>query len=289
MNTHKLIVVIPLGPNCKEEFVRDTIDSIIYYCSKDTKIIIVDDSNSDLGSYSGKFFKDISVIKNSKTLGKGAGLYLTLCKGFKYAIKNYSFDVLLRMDTDALITGEKPENIAIDYFKKNPKVGVIGSYNLGYNGDKRFFSWPEKQLSIETSWRNLLEGLNRYKGIIKLRNLINSAKKYNYVSGEHCMGGAVFYSYKCINALNKNGFLPLKEISWSKLPEDSIFGLLVKSLGIKMGEFNGKSFPLGVAWKGLPDSPENLFKRGKKVIHSTKNYKDLSEADIREYFKQKRT
>lgn len=288
MKTYKLIVVIPIGPTCNETFIRDTIDSIIYYCSKDTKIIIINDSRSDLINIICKSYKDITVIKNSKTLGKQAGLYLTLCRGFKYAIKNYSFKILLRMDTDALIIGQKPENEAIKFFKQNLKVGLLGSYRVAYNGGTREFIWPKKQLSFEASWISLLKGLNRYKGIIKLRNLIKSANKYDYLYGEHCMGGAVFYSYNCIKALYENGFLPIQEISWSQLSEDMIFGLLVKSLGIKMAEFNIEPFPLGVAWKGLPDNPENLYKKGRKIIHSTRYYKKLSETEIRKYFKQKR-
>ena len=34
---------------------------------------------------------------------------------------------------------------------------------------------------------------------------------------------------------------------------------------------------MGLRWQGLPDSPQNLIKRGKKVIHSTKFWKDINQ------------
>jgi hypothetical protein len=45
---------------------------------------------------------------------------------------------------------------------------------------------------------------------------------------------------------------------------------------------------MGMKWRGLPDSPENLLQRQKKIVHSIKFWQDRSETEIRGYFRSKR-
>jgi len=70
--------------------------------------------------------------------------------------------------------------------------------------------------------------------------------------------------------------------------EDHIFSLLAKSIGFHFGSLSGPGKPFALAWKGLPASPEQLYKEGRKFIHSTKSWNGMNEKQIREFFKQKR-
>jgi hypothetical protein len=45
---------------------------------------------------------------------------------------------------------------------------------------------------------------------------------------------------------------------------------------------------LGVRWRGLPCSPEELLERGKKVVHSVRFWEALDEGQIREHFRTRR-
>lgn len=288
MKKIKTIVVIPIGPTCKLEFVKDTVESVFYYMDKiQTKIILVDDSHLDKGKEVRKIFKEVEIVETPFNRGKDAGLYYSLSDGFRYVFENYKFEVLLRIDTDGLVIGKNPEEDAITFFKKNKKTGLLGSYKLGYDGQPRDFTQARRRLKLESSIFSLAKGLNRLKGIQTLRALTKKAITHGYILGENCMGGAVFYSYDAISALYENNYLPIKSIEWSKLQEDMIFGLLLKSLGVNTADFVLEDDPMGVKWRGLPDKPSNLIKR-KKVIHSTKFYKDMNEESIRKYFKSKR-
>ena len=130
---YDLIIVIPVGPNCKVEFIEDTINSIKYYCHCTYKILISDDSRKRTGDTIKEIFPEIDLLRHKKTQGLHGGLYITLSLAFKYALDHYSFQLLLRMDTDALITGFNPQDEAIKLFKNSPKTGIAGVYRKSKN------------------------------------------------------------------------------------------------------------------------------------------------------------
>ena len=61
-----LVVVLPIGPNCKIEYIEDTINSIKHYCLCSHKIIAVDDSKKDTGVVIKNKFPGIDVFKLKK-------------------------------------------------------------------------------------------------------------------------------------------------------------------------------------------------------------------------------
>ena len=73
------------------------------------------------------------------------------------------------------------------------------------------------------------------------------------------MGGSYFISPECIRRLYRNNLLARQEIRWCELQEDWIFGLLIYSVGLKHGDFATGHFPMGLRWRGLPCSPEELL------------------------------
>jgi hypothetical protein len=75
---------------------------------------------------------------------------------------------------------------------------------------------------------------------------------------------------------------------WSKLGEDHIFGLLIYSVGLRHGDLATGSLPMGLRWRGLPCSPQELINKKKKITHSTQFFEGMSERLIREYFRERR-
>ena len=87
---------------------------------------------------------------------------------------------------------------------------------------------------------------------------------------------------------SRANLLSRREISWSKLQEDHIFGLLVHAVGLRLGDFATGSLPMGIVWRGLPCSPEELVARKKRSYTRRASYGDLTEGAIREYFREQR-
>jgi hypothetical protein len=289
MERVKLVVLMPVGPAENPEYVRDTLESIVYFTTPSRRIIVSDNTGQNSCEYLKTLFPDITVLRTIQNYKKFAGeFYLHLSRGLEFAHGNYDFDVLLIMDVDALVIGAHPEDEAIDFFRDNPEFGIIGSYRVDCNGDPRDFTWPREQLRKESSLVSLVSQPNHLRGVRFLRSMLQKSQKTGYEPGEHCLGAAIFASRDCVSKLHQNNLLSRKEIHWSRLGADQIFGLLINSVGLKHGDFSTGTLPMGLRWRGLPCSPEELLVRGKKVTHSTRSYGAMKEAEIRRFFKEQR-
>lgn len=279
-----IVVVIPLGPNCQPEFIADTIDSFIHYSVSDHKIIIADDSQKGTGKQVKERFPQVDVIETTEPMGKLCGLYITLSQAFRYALEHYRFTAVLRMDTDALVIGDAPEAAALELFGSDPGVGIAGQYPLDYNGDQWDVSWPRDQVQRLVSSKLLSKPLAHFS----LLGVYKKALRNGYKTGESVFGGACFISEPCLQNLQRAGLLPGKIFRNVHLEEDHLFAILVTATGHRLGDLSSNSLPLGCAWKGLPASPEELYSSGKKIIHSTRFWQQMKEAEIRGWFRTKR-
>lgn len=283
--TFELVVVIPVGPACKPEFIEDTVRSINYYVRSSCMVILADDSQKGTGARLQERLPDLDVFITPHAMGKLCGLYITLSLAFCYALDKYEFRALLRMDTDALLIGKSPEKDAFHLFDCAPSVGIAGQYPYSYNGDIWDRSWPGGQLY---RIMHSLYFFTRPRAHAKLIARYLLARKHHYQRGESVFGGACFFNASCLKALRANGLLPSYAFKNLQLEEDHLFSLLAKSIGFELGSLSGPSQPFGCAWLGLPASPQALYEAGKKIIHSTRYWNNLKEEDIRAWFKEKR-
>lgn len=280
---YELVVVIPVGPACHVEFIADTIRSVLHYTAAPPKIILADDSQKGTGESVRIMFPDTEVVASEKSLGKLCGLYINLSNAYQYALNNYSFDALLRLDTDALVIGNDPAREAINLFKQHPEIGLAGQYPNDYNGNEWDKGWPRFQLSrfthILKMWKHAF--IN-----IPLRKYYRRAVKHGYIMGESVFGGSYIFSEKGLQKLSDAKLLPANIFKTLDLEEDHLFSLLIKSVDMHFGDLSSGDKPFACSWKGLPDSPEHLHKNGKKIIHSVRYYNNMKEPEIRTYFKQ---
>jgi len=283
-----LVIVMPIGPNCNTSYIDDTIKSIKYYFSSKYKLLILDDSHKEAGEAIRSMHPDAEVLKTKKNMGVNAGLYINLCQAYQHALKHYNFEVLLKIDDDALVIGQGPDQEALQFFRKNPEVGMAGLYQVGENyinflGNRVDNSWPRKQLLKDTcTWKII----SRPIANLTLRKLFFKAIRKGYEIGENIQGGAYFISKSCLNKLNEGQYLPVNNLKNVNLGEDHLLSMLTKLAGFKLGDLASGNLPLGTTWKGLPGSPEVLHAKGKKIIHSTRSWQDLNEEQIRAYFKK---
>jgi hypothetical protein len=273
-----------VGPGRNFNYIQDTIESFFYYTTSSRKIIVLDDSGEEVGKKLNALFPDIIVLGTPLYRRRNAALYYTLCKGFEFACRNYTFDVLLKIDADALLIGKAPEDDAVVCFRQHPEYGSIGSYKIDCTGGKRDFLCHGNKLIEEISDEQLLKHPDRASGIGFLRRVLQKSLKNGYEPGEHCQGGAHFISRECIVKLYENDLFVEREIFWTQLEDDVLFGLFMYSVGLKHGDLATGSLPVGVRCVGLPCSPENLVANNKKITHSTRFYMNLSEEMIRDFF-----
>ena len=273
------VFVIPVGPQCRAEFVADTMESIQQFAPK-ARVILVDDSRRGLGAQlAGRYHV---TVREARAPGVFGGLYLNLSEGFKEALAQ-PFRILVRLDTDALIAGSDFESKALALFDSDPHLGSLGSFRVSFSGVKvRNQRWA--RLRIITyfalkAWRKPRAGQT-------VVSLLRRARKHGYKFGESIMGGAAVYRYEAVAALDEAGLLGRAELAEIGVHEDHFFGLCLFATGFTLGEFGNKfdNLPMGVSWRGLPADPKELLALGKSIIHSTKGFHGTDEGAIRREF-----
>jgi glycosyltransferase involved in cell wall biosynthesis len=283
------IMVMPVGPNCLTKHLADTITSVKYYSDCSFGIIIADDSQKDTGKELVETFPDAEVIKTTKNFGRHGGMYINLCSAYRFALENYDFKVLLKIDDDALVIGSNPQEEAIKYFENNPHVGLAGWHITGRHssdceGNMHDNSYPRNSLFAGAfTWKFIRRPVVNWA----LRQLLFKAFKNGYELGENIQGGAYYISRRCLQNLYDAGFLPLNRLKNSVLCEDHIFSLLTYATGMNIGDLSLNEDIFGISWKGLPAAPEKLYSN-KKIIHSIRYWKEMGEAEIRAFFQDKR-
>jgi len=274
----RLSVVVPIGPNCKIDFVEDTLASVNHFCP-DARVILLDDSGRGTGETLATRHGHESVEMSSN--GLAGGLFATLSVGFKIALEE-PFDVLLRLDTDALVIGSSFVDAAAALFSAEPSVAALGSHRVAYSGARRSFRQTKLKLLREAS----LGSLRERELARMLRHLIRRARKNGYELGESVMGGVTIYSRAGLESLHSAGLLEPTVMSRSTLQEDHLFALCLFAEGYRLKDFgtSADDLPMGVKHRGLPASPHELANRGKCLVHSTKFYGDMDEGAIRGEF-----
>lgn len=215
----------------------------------------------------------------SSTLGR---LYLNVTTCFAEILDTYDFEVLLRLDDDALIIGPDPDLDAIEHFASHPHVGCLGSYRVTCAGYPRSFAHPARMLRHELYSIAILRHPRRW---MALRTIYALARRHGYEDGEHCLGAACFFSRTVLLAMRDKRLLANPALVTSRLGDDHMFGLLVRAAGFDPGDFATGEYPIGIKFRGLPMSPGELVDAGKKIVHSLKDHGGRSQAELREEFR----
>lgn len=280
------VVVIPVGPKTELSFLNDTVRSVFEYARTSFKVLIIDNTNDGLNHAAIHRHEDIDFLRCAHSKhGNGlyGGLYFNLSTSWRVILERYDFDVVLRLDDDALMIAPGADRDAIDFFAQHPDVGCLGSYRLTCMGDRRDFRPAQRIVRAETSVMGALRHPRRWRSIRRVRRM---AQRNGYRDGEHCLGAAAFYSRDCIERLRQLNFLERAELRQSHLGEDHLFGMMVRAAGLQLDDFATAGRPLGLAWQGLPASPATLLDMGKKIVHSVKSHGGREQGDIRAEFRQ---
>lgn len=273
-----LAVVIPGGP---ADDVRDTLDSVLHYTSPPRLVVVVDDTGGHLQGPLEERSGDVRVIQAPPGApGALGGLFAKLSAGFRHALDTFPFDVLLRLDADALVIGPGLAEAAKERFGADPGLGMLGSCRVRSDGCARSFEEAARVLGRECGWR----GLDRPSMRAALRALRRAALEHGYVAGEHALGGAYLLSADAVGAIAQQGWLDLWPLRASRLGEDHLFAMATVAAGFRLGDFGGPGDPLALRWKGLPAEPAVLLEEGKLVTHSVRSFEALSEPEIRAAF-----
>jgi hypothetical protein len=281
-------VLVPVGPG-NQANVLDTLASLFHFCPADCRIFLVDDCTSD-GTYDLlRGFKDprVSVLRNSRPQ-RYNGLVRTLALGLTEIAKIPGMRLVLKTDTDALMTGHGVFEDAAAFVHAHPRVGIFGRHLINYDGTPKDFSVLTAFFQREMRFpRNLIPGRTGYMPIL------HQALKNGWQLGENVFGGAYFLTGDCLRKMAALGHLDLSRSTRTAVAEDSYFTMCAVAAGFDRAQFAYPVGPMGLAYTGLPAPAKVLAEAGMKIVHTVDKGKFTSRDENggltpREFFAQLR-
>lgn len=245
----------------------EIIESARIYFREAYRVILVDDTGAPHLLRAVRRYPEVDCLRNTPTNGF-AKLLVSLQRAYSHALDRYDFDALLKLDTDSLIIGPGLDRDILAHFRRYPGAGIIGATR-----------WRERS---DAQWARRMQRRIDFWG-----PLIERARVFGYSPGESVLGGAYALSRACVEALRANGYLELRPPEDPRIAEDVTFSLLVRACGMEMHELGGEAQPLALAWRGLPEPPRELVRRGRKATHSVKF--SATELKVRDYFARLRS
>jgi hypothetical protein len=287
------MVLIPAGPDTVREFLADTIESVNYHISCSNCIVaVIDDSRQDRFARLGESFPNVVVFKppdtpkddRSSTRGQ---LLANQVSTLKRLIRQYRFDILLRMDTDALMIGDAPHEDALTFLKSHPDVGMVGAFRRRGDGSAKAAALAAKgrQLAKEMRLRHAFRNVALVR---TLRNLVRRAEEHGYTRGDMCTGGALFMAPDAVLALDEQGLFDLDVLKRCTLMDDALLALLCCAAGYRLSDMPPDNDVLAINWRGLPMPVDALVSSNKKIVHPVKDDDPTVEPRVREYFRARR-
>lgn len=272
MPQSRMVVVVPAGPR---DDAADTLRSVLYYTDPELLLVIDDTHGRGIGLDDPRV---VVITSPESPPGVMGGLWAKLAAAYCHAVEHTEFDILLRLDTDALILGPGIAEAAAERFSSDPALGVLGAYRVGPDGESRDWTPAANLVKAHLGMRGLRHAAARRR----LRALVAQAREY--VTGEHALGAAVVLRGDMVREWHRRGMLNYSELGETELGEDHLFGLLTAAAGYRIGDFGGPDDPIAVRWKGLPASPADLLAAGKLITHSVRSWDNMGEGEIRAFF-----
>jgi hypothetical protein len=255
------VVVIPVGPGSAAEAL-DTLDSVHTWFPADHHVVLVDDRTEDgtweqLQPAAGD---RVHVLRNPRHHG-WVGLPHTLGPAFQWAVGQFASPFVVKLDSDALITGPDLVEDIGRFMAANPTVGMFGRHLINVDGTIKSFAMHTDGVRNETAFP---EGQRPW-----WTPICEVAADRGWGRGENVFGGCYVLTTPCVEAMAAAGYLDPDWDTWrSSMSEDVYFTMCTVAAGFERGQFGVPNGPMALAWRGLPCPPSVVLEHGWSVVHS---------------------
>ena len=261
----RIVYVVLCGPG-ELDPLSDLIDSIRAWEGDAAKVLVVEDATPDVRWPEVRArHPDVDVIRARRPTGGPPRLSPPLARGFATALERFDFDVLCKLDTDALVTGPALGDRAAERFAADPRLGMLGTLGMRADGVPEDYTYDAWVLAHERRWSRTV------------RERIARARAGMY-DGRKVHGGVYVLSRRALEAMDLAADPPW----WSQIGEDLWFSLAVCAAGFALGSWGAPGEPTASASKWLPVPPAEIPERGLLAVHSVRRGPNgESEAEVR--------
>ena len=280
------LIYVPVGPATRFEFLLDTLRSIERFADPRHRLLLVDDSAEGLGARAKEAMPEIDVLVlrepgSDAVYDVNGGLFTKVTRAIRYATTTYSFQALMRLDTDALMCNPGADTRAIELLSSNPRLGMLGSFRTRCDGHDRAADFPGIGKLVRRNESSPDEELASV-----MRSLLSEACANGYEYGEHVLAPGSVMSRGACEALSAHPLYGDERFGKAGLCDDHIHSMFIRAVGLESGDFACDDLPLGTWSWHIQWSPEELVRRGKSVVHSVRGYGDWNEDVVRAEFRR---
>jgi hypothetical protein len=265
----RIVYLVLCGPG-ELEPLSDLIESIRAWEGDAAKVLVVEDATPDVRWPDVRArFADVDVVRSRRPTGGPPRLSPPIARGYAIALERYEFDVLCKLDTDALVTGPGLGDRAAERFAAEPQLGMLGTIGLRADGVPEDYSYDAWVLAHERRWSRTV------------RDRLMRAERGTY-DGRKVHGGVYVLSRAALEAMAAAGDLRRDPPWWSQIGEDLWCSLAVCAAGYELGSWGAPGEPTASASKWLPVPLAEVRSRGLLAVHSVRRgAHGESEAQVR--------
>ena len=234
----------------------------------DARLLVIDDCTGD-------DVRDIErdgrvdVVRRWRPAGYPTGLVRILLQAYSIAARRYRFDVLLKIDTDALLLRPGVFAQARESFAERPELGMLGTHipDASVESDTHRWSWLVPLLERQAAQDRVLGGLLR------------RAHANGYRLGEHVQGGVHVLSPGAIAGLEAAGVTRWRPPRSELFYDDIMMSMFVRAVGFGLGDLDGPHASIRSTATTLPLPLDELARSRVTAVHSVKRGLDGERED----------
>lgn len=249
------LFMVPVGPGEWAEL-SDTLASIVHY-EPDAKVVVVADGAVDIEQQLlTAQFPQADLLRPPLPSGGPPRLTPAFAWAMREIAEHYRFDVLCKIDSDALVTGPGLIEAAAGRFAVEPRLGQLGSTAIRADGEPSDPSYTAWVLGHERRWSR------------RVRRTVEQAERNGWHGEAH--GGVYLVSRPALDELVRGGFLDQRPPLWSLIPEDVWLSLGIQGAGFEIGSWGAPGDPIASGQGFLPIAKEEVLERDVRAIHSVR-------------------
>ena len=275
--TARTVFMFPSGPG-RWQWLTDSIEAVMASDGDDCRILVVDDSTLDTReSVIRARFPQVEVIRNPLPTGGPPATWPTYRLGLLHALEHYDFELFVKMDTDAVVTGPRFSDAVFERLAAAPQAGLAGWYGLRCDGVPQDNTYHAAVLDRELPHDPVL------------RSALAHATRNAWPTGAIVHGGVQCLTRPALEALAAEGWLDWRRPWHSQTSDDCVVAMFVKACGFDLLSIGDPAGIFAVGNKHLPLPKEEVANGPWVVAHSTKfGCQGEDEVALRSYFKAQR-
>lgn len=273
----RTVVMFPSGPRRWQQL-ADSIQAVQASDGDATQILVVDDSTVDTReSVIRARFPEVDVIRKRYPSGGPPATWQTYRLGLLHALKHYDFELFVKMDTDAVVTGPGFSDAVAARLDAAPQAGLAGCYGQRCDGTVEDTTYHAAVLEREAP-RDAT-----------LRSALGLAETNGWRRGAIVHGGVQCLTRPAVEALASEGWLAWRRPWHSQASDDFVISMFVKACGFDLLSIGGPNGIFAVDNNYVLLPKEEVANGPWVATHSTRHgVGGEEEEELRSYFRARR-